>query len=86
MDEPAHRNGIAGHVIAVIADTFDIDPASVLPSTVADDVDGWDSLGHSVLIVRLSRRLGIEIDDWTASELRSVGHMIDVLQPLCRKA
>jgi acyl carrier protein len=80
MDDAA----LSDRIVGIIADTFGADPACIGRTTVADDVDGWDSLGHSVLMVRLSRRLGIEIDDWTASESRSVGHLIDLLLPLCR--
>lgn len=73
----------ARRVIETIADTFGADPARIGRDTVADDIDGWDSLGHSILMVRLSRRLGVTIDDWVASESRSVGHLIDALAPLC---
>lgn len=71
-------------VTETIAETFGADPASISRATVTTDVDGWDSLGHSVLMVRLSRRLGFEIDDWIASESRSVGHLIDLLTPHCQ--
>jgi len=82
MDDTA----AADRIVETIAETFGADPARITRATVADDVDGWDSLGHSILMVRLSRRLGTEIDAWTASESRSVGHLIDLLLPLYRTA
>lgn len=86
MVDPPRAAAITARIIAIIAGTFGADAASITRMTVADDVDGWDSLGHSVLMTRLSRALGIEIDDWTASESRSVGHLIDLLVPKCEAA
>jgi acyl carrier protein len=66
-------------VIAVIADTFGVDPSTIGRATVADDVDGWDSLAHTVLMMRLQRVLGAEIDEATASGVETVGDLIDAL-------
>jgi len=66
-------------VIGLIADTFGVRPQNIDLLTTADDVDGWDSLGHSVLMARLSRKLGIEIGEDTAATAKTVGMLIDAL-------
>jgi acyl carrier protein len=69
---------VAEVVITTIAETFSADPKSIERQTIADDIDGWDSLGHSVLLARLARRLAISIgEDDAAAE--SVGELIDRL-------
>lgn len=69
-------------VIAVIADTFGVDAAGIGRDTVAEDVDGWDSLAHTVLMMRLERVLGIRIDEATASGAANVGDLVDAIRPL----
>jgi acyl carrier protein len=66
-------------VIAIVADTFSIDPATVGRHTTADDVEGWDSLGHSVLLARLGQKLRIEIGEQIAVEPKNVGELVDRL-------
>ncbi len=69
-------------VIAVIADTFGVDASEIGRDTTADDVDGWDSLAHTILMMRLERTLGLKIDEATASGVASVGELIDGLEAL----
>jgi acyl carrier protein len=66
-------------VIAIIADTFSVAPASIGRQTVADDVPGWDSLGHSVLLARLEQKLHIEIGEEIAAQSADVGELVDHL-------
>ena len=67
-------------VVAIIADTFAVDSHRIGRGTTADDVDGWDSLGYSVLLARLSKKLDIEIGERIASSARNVGELIDLLE------
>lgn len=41
---------------ALVEETFDRPPGSVGERTRCDEVLGWDSLGHSILLSRLSKR------------------------------
>jgi len=70
---------IAATVISVIAETFSIGPDAVSRDTVAADIDGWDSLSHTVLMLRLEKRLGRRIDERVAIKANSVGALIDLL-------
>ncbi len=66
-------------VIAIIADTFSAPPDSIGRRTTADDVDGWDSLGHSILLARLSQKLHLEIGEEIAAQSADVGDLVDRL-------
>jgi len=57
MPDTATLNG----VIETIADTFAIDPAGLGPESVADDVDGWDSVSHTMLMLALEDRFEITL-------------------------
>jgi acyl carrier protein len=70
---------IAAIVTAVIAETFFVDPSRITRGTKAADIDGWDSLSSTVLMIRLERRLGMLISDRIAAKAADVGELIDLL-------
>ena len=70
---------LAGTVLATIASTFDVPVSTLGPGTAALDVPGWDSLGHTVLMIRLGRALGRPIPESIASRARDVAELIDML-------
>ena len=72
-------------VTSVIADTFDVPVHTISGTTTADDVAGWDSLGHSVLMTRLARRLAIPLGEEIAATSDSVGELIAALRPLAER-
>lgn len=63
-------------VRAVIAETFGVPPERLSDDTVADDVDGWDSLSHTVLMIRLQNAFGIRIPESVAAEVATVGELV----------
>ena len=62
-------------VRAIIAETFDVPADAVTDDTVADDIDGWDSLSHTVLMIRLQNAFGIHIPEAVAAEIATVGEL-----------
>ena len=54
------REEIYGKLNEVFQDVFDDEDITVNDSTVAADVDGWDSLEHINLIVAVERCFGIK--------------------------
>ena len=66
-------------VFAIVAETFSVAPETITRATIADDVDGWDSLGHSILMTRLSRQLGFPIGEEIASGPQNCGALADAL-------
>ena len=66
----------------VIAETFNYPESDITDDTVAEDVDGWDSLKHTILMIRLGRALGISIPEEVAANASSVGDLIDRLSAI----
>ena len=59
------------------------DPGLVIDrSTTADDIDGWDSLSHAVLIMRLEKNFNVRIPAATATSFRNIGELVDSLVAL----
>ena len=69
---------------ALVEDTFDHPAGSVHRATRCDDVSGWDSLGHSVLLSRLSKRHRIAMTEADAARAETVGSFHDRLAGLPR--
>lgn len=67
-------------VFDTIGEIFGVDPNSINRSTVAEDVDGWDSLSHTILILRLEKTLKVQIDDQIAQNAANVGELIDAIR------
>ena len=77
--EPAPADDLTSTVLNTIATTFDVPVSSLGPETTAADVQGWDSLGHTVLMIRLGRALGQAVPESVAARARNVGELVDHL-------
>jgi len=71
------REEIYGKLNEVFQDVFDDEDITVNDSTVASDVDGWDSLEHINLIVAVERCFGIKFTMGETTGLKNVGEMVD---------
>lgn len=78
MNDPVERT-----IVAIVAETFSVDPVTIDRSTVSEDVDGWDSLAHTILMLRLEKALHIRVDEELASTVNNVGELIDGIRGLC---
>jgi acyl carrier protein len=76
------NDDIVGKVRAIIAETFNMASSDITDDTVADDVNGWDSLGHTVLMVRLQKKLRVAIPEHVAANVQTVGELIEALRRL----
>ena len=66
-------------IVSTISETFDVDAASISDATVAAEIEGWDSLGHTVLMARLSQRLGSGVPAPIAAAASNVGGLVTML-------
>jgi len=73
---------VAATVRWVVSDTFEIPQHLVLGSTRPEDVDGWDSLGHSIVLTRLTRKLGLAMSEELAAPITDVQEFVDRLSAL----
>ena len=75
---PAKTDG-AAKVREIVAASFGVDPSSLTDTTTARDVEGWDSLAHATLILRLQRIFNIRIDGAKANGAQDLGRLIAVV-------
>ena len=68
-------NDVTARVREVVAKSFDIDPNELSDGTTARDVDGWDSLAHATLILRLQRLFGVRLDPAAANSAQDLGSL-----------
>lgn len=71
-------------VFRVIARTFRCDPATLTHRTQAEDVDGWDSLSHTVLLVSLEDEFGIRLNYEDVLDVENVGGLIECVRNAAR--
>lgn len=69
------RDEVMERLAAVIRDVMDQPGAPIGPATTADDVDGWDSLAHGVLLMRIERAFAIRLDVEAALAAENVGDL-----------
>lgn len=66
-------------VFDTIASTFGVDGSTIGPEATAADVEGWDSLGHTVLMIRLGKAVGRPVPEHVAAGAASVAELVDLL-------
>ncbi|MFC3609263.1 acyl carrier protein [Stutzerimonas tarimensis] len=63
----------------VFHDVFDDDDIVLNAETTADDIDGWDSQTHVLLIVAAEQRFGTKFRTAELESLKNVGHFVQVI-------
>ncbi|WP_313737134.1 acyl carrier protein [Sphingobium yanoikuyae] len=63
----------------LVVKNFRADPDTISENTSADDVDGWDSLAHATLIMRIEKTFNIHLDPLAASEAHNLGALAEVI-------
>lgn len=66
-------------VSQIIAETLNVKRDVITRDTMAEDVDGWDSLTHTILMVRLQRRLNLTVGEKIAATATKVGELCDMI-------
>ncbi|MFF7710995.1 phosphopantetheine-binding protein [Pseudomonas sp. NPDC007930] len=59
---------------------FDDDTLVLNPQTTADQVDGWDSQMHVMLIVAAEQRFGVKFRTAELESLRDVGQFVALIE------
>ena len=63
----------------IVASSFGVDAASLSDATTARDVDGWDSLAHATLILRLQRIFKVQLDPAQANGAQDLGSLAAIV-------
>lgn len=75
-------SAVKAGVVQAIVECFGCDAAEISDDTMAADIEGWDSLGHTVLMMRIERVLGIKISEIVAANAENVGDLVAKLEQL----
>ncbi len=73
-----------GYILPKVQQAFkasfdDIDPQSVTMETKAEDVSGWDSVGHLSLAANLEEVFGISLDVDDLMEMENVHEIVRII-------
>jgi acyl carrier protein len=75
----ADEDEVLGEVAGIIRRTFRCANAPITRETTALDVDGWDSLSHTGLMLEIEERFGIELPVEQMFDLADVGALVDLI-------
>ena len=64
-------------IITLIENTLNLDQGMISEDTRIEDVEGWDSLAHVLIIGELEAQLGISISLDEAIEITSVKELFE---------
>jgi acyl carrier protein len=63
-------------VAAVVRQVFRRPDAVVTEATTADDIDGWDSVSHAILLLNVERAFGIRFVPAEVVDLDTIGDLV----------
>jgi acyl carrier protein len=55
-------------------------------TTTAHDIEGWDSLSHTIFLIDIEEHFGIQIPIEQTYALKNVGELVAFLRPYLEKA
>ncbi len=58
---------------------FDDPTIVITPETTADDIPGWDSMNHIMIVVESERRFGLKFQTAEIEELRNIGDFVTLI-------
>lgn len=77
------NNAILTRLSRVVGETFGDDSIDVTCETIAEDIPGWDSLSHTILMLALEDEFGITLPSETQA-FANVGELVEAIASQCR--
>lgn len=72
-------NSILEEITPIFRDLFVDDELVLTPEMTADDVDGWDSLSHTRLILAIESHYGVKMPMERVMNLENLGDLADLI-------
>lgn len=63
----------------IFREVLDDDELELSGTTTAADVDGWDSMAHVTLMMKVERSFGVRFRVSDIAELKNVGELVDLV-------
>lgn len=73
------KDEILAQVGDIIRDTFRQKDVEITRETTALDVDGWDSLSHTMLLLDVETHFGVRLPAEKVYDLADVGELVDLI-------
>ena len=70
---------ILSEIQSIMRNVLDAENIVLTETTTADDVKGWDSLGHIQLVVSIEKRFNIKFSAYEMLSWRNVGQMVETI-------
>ena len=70
---------IKGKLEPIFQDVFDDDTLVIYPEMTAENVSGWDSVTHIMLITQVEKTFSIRFTTAEATSFENVGHFIQAI-------
>ena len=74
------RDKITNEVLVIFKETFKDENIILIDDMTADDVDNWDSLNHTLLILNLETHFSIKFKLREVIKLKNVGVLLDTIE------
>lgn len=66
-------------IVDIISQHFMVPREAISAETTALDIDGWDSVSHTMLILEIEEQLGVSIPPEKIGKLKNVGDLVDAV-------
>ena len=60
-------------IFAIVAKTFGVSTTYLTDLTNADEIDGWDSLAHATLLIRIEKSFDVNLEKTRANAAQNLG-------------
>lgn len=76
----ASQDEVLARIASVMRSVFGVPPGTeITRSTSALDVDGWDSLSHSLFILGVEDEFGLDLPLDKTYEMKNIGDLVDLI-------
>jgi acyl carrier protein len=83
MTEKPELNETLARVAGVVSAELSCDATTIGVDTTADDVDGWDSLAHARLIMKIEETFDVRFPGNRLFDLDCVGDLVSLVDDCC---
>lgn len=67
-------------VMLRLAEALGVEPGVIRPTTTANDIESWDSMGTMAIVLWLNEAFGMELAPQETARLQSVENILSLLR------